>query len=248
MKIVWLLLVSLLAPLSSAQEPSLGDVARATRAQQSQSPKNAKVFSNEDSDPQEIKDGEAPLDVLNRAWLQFAQNTAHRCQRESSGNSGPGWKRSITMEVAAPDLMRTVTQNGSARSEWIMVGNAYYEREGGSPWRKLTDPGQSKLADMVFSQGVLPGPASTASFKPGDLVSLGSQTIGADPTVLYRYSIHLADFDRTFDFWIGKRDSLPRRVDMHTESRSSVGVPEVWRESTTCAYGVEIKIDPPIFQ
>ena len=245
---VWLTLALWLAPFSPAQEPSLADVARATRAQQSQSTKNAKVFSNEDNDPQEIKDGEDPLDVLNRAWRQFAHDTSHRCQQESSGNSGPGWKKSITMEVAAADRMRTVIQNGSARSEWIMVGNAYYEREGGTPWRRLTDPGQSKLADIVFSQGALPGPASTASFKPSDLVSLGSQTIGADPTVLYRYSIHLSDLDRTFDFWVGKRDTLPRRVDMHTESRSSVSASESWRESTTCFYGVEIKIDPPISQ
>ena len=248
MKIVWLLLVPLIAVSCSAQELSLGDVARATRAQQAQSPTKAKVFSNEDSGPQEIKDGEDPLEVLNRAWRQFAHDTAHRCQQESSGNSGPGWKRSITMEVAAADRMRTVTQNGSFRTEWIMVGNSYYERESGSPWRKLTDPAQSKVADLAFDQGVLPGPASTASFNPSDVVSLGNQTIGADSTVLYRYFIHLNDFDRTFDFWIGKRDSLPRRVDMHAESRSSISAPEVWRNSTTCAYGVEIKIDPPISQ
>jgi hypothetical protein len=246
MKIVWLLFVPLLAPLSPAQEPSLADVARATRAQQVQSAKKPKVFSNEDNNPQEIKDGEDPLGVLNRASHLFAHDTAHRCQQESSGNSGPGWKRSVTMEVAAPDRMRTITLNGSARSEWIMVGNAYYEREGAGAWRRLTDPQQSKLADLVFTAGVLPGPESIANLKSTDLVSLGNQTIGADPTVLYRYSIHLSDFDRTFDFWIGKRDSLPRRVDMRTDSRSSISAPEVWRESTTCTYGVEIKIEPPI--
>ncbi|HXJ89735.1 MAG TPA: hypothetical protein VMS18_23170 [Candidatus Binatia bacterium] len=249
MKILFsLLLVLVLAPFTLAQEPSLGDVARATRAQQSQSPKNAKVFSNEDSDPQEIKDGEDPFDVLNRAWHLFAHDTAHRCQQESSGNSGPGWKKSNTMEVAAPDRMRTIYQEGSTRSEWIMVGNAHYEREGSGPWRKLTDPGQSKLADIVFSQGVLPGPESLSQFKPGELKSLGKQVIGADQTVLYRYSIHLSDFDRTFDFWIGTHDSLPRRVDMHTESRTSISAPEVWRESTTCVYGIEIKIEPPMSQ
>ena len=152
LSVLWLAL-ALISPAFS-QEPSLGDVARASRAKQAQEPKAAKVFSNEDNNPQAIKDGEEPLAVFQRASLGFQHDTAHRCQEQSAGNSGPGWRKSATYEVAAPDRMRFVTldgssQNGSARGEWLLVGNAYYLKQDGSPWRKLTDPREIALGQMI---------------------------------------------------------------------------------------------------
>jgi hypothetical protein len=78
------------------------------------------------------------------------------------------------------------------------------------------------------------------------LKSLGDQSAGGMATVLYRYTSHFSDFDRTVDYWIGKQDSLPRRIEMRTETRSWGTAPTVWMESITCSYGVEIKIDPPM--
>jgi hypothetical protein len=66
------------------------------------------------------------------------------------------------------------------------------------------------------------------------------------PTVLYRYTTHSTDFDRTVDDWIGRRDSLPGRIEMRTESRSWGSLPTVWTESITCSYGVDIKIESPM--
>jgi hypothetical protein len=95
-----------------AQETSLGDVARASRARQASSRKEAQVFSNEERTPQSIKDGEDPLEVFTRARDGFLHDAPHRCEEEGSGNSGPGWQRSETYEVAAADRMRLVTQDG----------------------------------------------------------------------------------------------------------------------------------------
>ena len=243
-----LLLFFLMAvPFSLAQEPAppaLGDVARATRAHQSQATRKAKMFSNEDSEPQSIKDGEDAIDVLNRARQLFARDTAHRCQQDSSGNSGPGWKKDLTLEVAATDRMRTIIQEGSDRVEWLMVGDQYYLRQSNGSWQKVIGPQQVAVAKMAFSSGVIPQELQFA-FQAGELRSLGDQRIGAAPAVLYRYTVHLSDFERTIDFWIGKQDSLPRRIDMRTQSRSRGSAAEVWHESTTCSYGVDIKIEPP---
>src|SRR5206468_7404977 len=128
-----LLCLSALTSAAWSQEPSLGDVARASRAKQGQSPKRAKVFTNEDSNPQGITDGEDPLAVYVRARLAFLHDTAHRCQEESSGNSGPGWKKSATYEVAATDRMRVLAQDGSAQVEYLQVGSDYYSKNDSTP-------------------------------------------------------------------------------------------------------------------
>ena len=241
--VIWLT-VPLIAPAFS-QEPSLGDVARASRAQQAQTPKPAKVFSNEDSNPQAIKDGDDPFAVFQRASLGFQHDTAHRCQEQSSGNSGPGWKKSATYEVAAADRMRLVALEGSARIEWLLVGDANYSKQNAGSWRKLTDPREIALGRMTFPGALIPQELRF-TFQPGDLKSLGDQSAGGMATVLYRYTSHFSDFDRTVDYWIGKQDSLPRRIEMRTETRSWGTAPTVWTESITCSYGVEIKIDPPM--
>jgi len=240
---IWLT-VALISPALS-QEPSLGDVARASRAQQAQSPKPAKVYSNEDSNPQAIKDGEDPLAVFQRASLGFQHDTAHRCQEQSSGNSGPGWKKSATYEVAAADRMRVVALEGSARVEWLLVGDSYYLKENGGSWRKLTDPREIRLGQIAFPGALIPQEL-WFGFQSGDLKSLGDQVVGGTRAVLYRYTTHSTDFDRTVDYWIGMQDSLPRRIEMRTESRSWGTAPIVWTESITCSYGVDIKIDPPM--
>jgi hypothetical protein len=130
--VIWLT-VPLIAPAFS-QEPSLGDVARASRAQQAQTPKPAKVFSNEDSNPQAIKDGDDPFAVFQRASLGFQHDTAHRCQEQSSGNSGPGWKKSATYEVAAADRMRLVALEGHLSTRRLeIVGRSVRRRNGHSP-------------------------------------------------------------------------------------------------------------------
>jgi hypothetical protein len=241
---VLLLTVAMVSPALS-QEPSLGNVARASRAQRAQSPQPAKVFSNEDSNPQAIKDGEDPLTVFRRARDGFIHDTSHRCQEQSSGNSGPGWRKSATYEVAASDRMRFVAQEGSARTEWLLIGDAYYAKENGSSWRKLTNPQEVRQGQITFPGALIPQ-EMIFGFQPGDLRSFGDQGVGPTPTILYRYTTHSGDFDRTVNYWIGKQDSLPHRIEMRTETRSWGTAPIVWTESITCSYGVELKIEPPL--
>jgi len=220
------LMLALISP-ALAQERSLGDVARASRAQQAQAPKPARVFSNEDSNPQAIKDGEDPLAVFQRASLGFLHDTAHRGQEKNAGNSGPGWRKSATYEVAAADRMRLVGLEGSSRIEWLLVGDAYYSRRNGASWRKLTEAGEIALGQMIFPGALIPQELRFGS-QPGDLKSLGEQIFGGTKAVLYRFTSHLSDFDRIVDYWIGKQDSLPRRIEMRTESRSWGTAPIVW--------------------
>jgi hypothetical protein len=154
MRLVLSLLTALtLSSIAISQDASLGDVARATRAQQVKSPHAAKVFSNEDRGPQEIKDGEDPLEVYKRAGFALLHDASHRCLDESSGNSGPGWKKSYTFEE---------------------------------------------------------------------------------------------DFDRSMNLWIGKQDSLPYRIEMHTETRSDGTAPSVWQEAVSCTYGIAVEIAPAL--
>ena len=227
------------------QEPTLGDVARASRAQQAKSPKPALVYSNEDQGPQPIKDDEDPLAVFQRATDLFVRDTGHVCSEQSSGNSGPGWKKSATYEVAAADRMRLVVQDGSAHGESIQIGDSYYAKTEGSSWRKLTTSQEIEQGRITFPGALIPQELRFG-FQAGDLKSLGRQGIAGVPTVLYQYKTHSNDFDRTVSYWLGEQDSLPYQIEMRTEERSSGSAPLVWQESISCSYNTPIKIEPPI--
>ena len=238
------LLALALAPISYSQEPSLGDIARSSRAHSSTSPQPPKVFSNEESGPSEIKDGEAPLDVFTRAALGLLHDASHRCQAESSGNSGPGWTKANTVEVAGSDRTHIVMQDGSDGGEWIVVGGDYYLKLPASSWQKMsaaeaTASGRNPLPGALLPQEM------EFHFEPGELKLVGNEVVAGVPVVLYRYTTHSSDFDRTVNYWIGKKDSLPRRIDMRTETRSWGVAPVVWQESISCTYGIEIKIEAP---
>jgi len=241
--LAWIL-ISLL-PVAQSQDQSLGDVARATRARQATSPHAAKVFSNEDSGPQEIKDGDDPLEVYKRAGRALLHDTMHRCVQESTGNSGPGWKKSSIFEVGAADRMRMMAQDGSSRMEWLLVGDAYYLKDNLAPWRKLSQPEEIALAQRVFPGTGIPQELQFR-FEDGELKRVADQSLGGIPTVLYKYVARLADFDRTISLWIGKNNSLPYRTEMRTETRDSLTAPASWQEAITCTYGVEISILAPL--
>ena len=242
----WAVLLGLtIAGSALAQEPSLGDVARASRAQQAKSPKPALVFNNEDQGPQPIKDGEDPLAVFQRARESFVHDTLHRCYEQSSGNSGPGWKKSATYEVAATDRMRLAAQDGADHRESLLIGDAYYMKPEGGPWHKLTSPEEIAGARLTFPGALIPQELQFG-FQTGDLKSLGKQSVGGVPTIQYQYSVHSTDFDRTTSYWMGEQDSLPYRIEMKTEERSWGSAPVVWQESISCTYNTPITIEPPM--
>lgn len=234
-----------IVPFGVCQEPSLGDVARATRNQQARSGHSVKVFSNEENGPSEIRDGEDPLDVYKRARLGLLHDTAHHCEEESSGNSGPGWKKTESYEVGAADRMRMVAQEGSAKAEWLLVSDSYYLKQDGANWRKLTTLEELAQAQKIFPVALIPQELQF-SFGPGELKLLGEQTVHGLPAMMYRFVTHSSDMDRTVNLWIGKGDSLPYKAEMHTETRSTGSPPVVWEESTSCTYGLDVKIEPPL--
>ncbi len=241
--LAWIL-ISLL-PAGQAQDQSLGNVARATRAREAKSPHAAKVFSNEDSGPQEIKDTDDPFDVYKRAGKSLLHDTMHRCVEESAGNSGPGWKKSSTFEVAAGDRMRMIAQEGSSRMEWLLVGDTYYRKDDAGSWRKLSLAEEIALAQRVFPGAGIPQELQFR-FEDGELKRAGDQSIGGVPMVLYEYVAHGSDFDRRINLWIGRQNSLPYRMEMRTETRDSLMAPTKWQESVSCTYGVEISIVAPL--
>lgn len=190
-----------------AQEPTLGDVARASRARHASAPKPAKVFSNEGSNPQAIKDGEDPLEVFTRARTSFLHDTSHRCQEESFNNSGPGSHRITTTEVASADRMRVAFQDGSDRGERLLVGNTYYQNAGGS-WRKLTSPQEVNQGRITFPAALIPQELQFG-FQPGDLKPRGDQVVEGVRTVLYRFVTHTYEMDRTVNCGSERRTACP---------------------------------------
>ncbi len=79
----------LLWPASAciAQDQSLGDVARESRAR-AQSAKPAKVL-NDDGDRPAITASDDPTTVINKAVAAMLHDTSHRCQKVITG-SAPG--------------------------------------------------------------------------------------------------------------------------------------------------------------
>ncbi len=243
--VVQLAVLFLFTLVAFAQEPSLGDVARAKRTQQSKTAHATRVFSNEDSGPSEIKDGEDPIAVYNRAALGLLHDTGHRCQQDSVGNSGPGSRRMSIFEVAAADRMHMIEQEGSARREWLQVADAYYLKDNGASWRKLARPEEISLAQSVFPAAGIPQEMQYR-FEPGELKLIGDQAVGGLPAVRYQFVTHSKDFDRTVSLWIGKKDSLPYRIEMRTESGDTTTAPTVWQESISCSYGVDVNFAAPV--
>ena len=233
-----------IVPFGFCQDQSLGDLARATR-NRPKSGHAARVFSNEDNGPTEIKDGEDPLEVYKRARVGLLHDTAHRCQEESTGNSGPGWHKTETYEVAAADRMRMVAQEGSARAEWLLVGDSYYVKQDAANWRKVTTPEELAQAQKIFPAALIPQELQFG-FQAGELKLLGEQMVNGRPAMEYQFVAHLSDMDRTVNLWMGKGDSLLYKTEMRTETRSFGSPPVIWQESTSCTYGIDVQIEPPL--
>jgi hypothetical protein len=232
-----------LGTLCFAQDRPLGDVARETRAQASQAPKATKVLNNEETNAQAVSASDDPLDVVTKAATALIRDTSHRCRKVASGNSGPrpGWDEVPVTEVAGVDRMRLVSEEpytNHTQVETILIGNDSYRRTGTGPWEKLS------AMEGTFSGRATPVPDELKfGYKSGDLKLVGPQVIDGSPTFLYRATPHDIAIDRTIDIWIGSNDNLPRKTDMFTRDLS---MKTSWQETTSCTYGVDIKIEPPL--
>src|SRR5580658_8588809 len=228
-----------LGTLCFAQDRPLGDVARETRAQASQAPKATKVLNNEETGAQAVTASDDPLDVVAKAATALLRDTSHRCRKAAFGNSGPrpGWDEVQVTEVAGVDRMRLVSEEpytNHTQVETIHIGSDGYRRTGNGPWEKLSAVGRATpdLPDEL-----------KFGYKSGDLKLVGPQVVDGSPTFLYRATPHNIAMDRTIDIWIGTNDNLPRKTEMFTRD---LQMKTSWQETTSCTYGVDIKIEPPL--
>jgi hypothetical protein len=130
------------AQLLSAQDAPMGDVARQSRGEKSQSPHANKVVTDEDLGPRlsPVAETDDPAQVVNkarRAWMAAAPPT---CRHEVSNTSGPGSSAESVREIAGADGVHLVVNRRGGmdpgRTELILIGDDMYSRTGAGPWRK----------------------------------------------------------------------------------------------------------------
>jgi hypothetical protein len=243
---VWFL--SLLLPLASwAQDSSIGDVARAARADKSQAPHASKVVTDEDIGPQvgPVAETDDPAEVVNKAVASFQKDMQHTCREEFTNNSGPGSSTESIKDVAGPDRMRMVVDRRGANAghtEFIIIGQDTYLRTGSAPWMKSATPG-------AMPPNVLPE-ALWNHYQSGELRLTGRQAVGGAIVFVYGTKYHpggVGNRDRSIEIWVGVKDGLLRRVQMVTsEATASFIPPTVERDTMTCSYAQVPEIKPPM--
>lgn len=233
--------------LSSAQDIPLGDVARAARAQKSDSTHATKVVTNEDFGPhlEPVAETEDPASVVNKARAALLADTMHTCRHEITNNSGPGSSIESITETAGPDRVHvTINRLGGSdpgRYELIIVGNDIYHRTGNAAWQK--DAGQSRLPTPI---GGLP---EGLSYGSSGFKLVRRETIDGSPTFLYEDKFRAGSLDKTIDIWVGANDHLPRKTEMTAvtnDSGNSHVAPTITRDTSTYSYGPVSEIKPPM--
>jgi hypothetical protein len=232
----------------SAQDRSLGDVARESRAPKAPSAKAKKVLTDEDSITKPISDGDEPTEVVTNAFLALARNTSHRCVEEASGNSGPGWSKTSITEIAGPDRTHVISDEirpAPRHQEWIWIGDDLFLKEENSPWRKIRNP---QMHNYLLPKDVrAPAKADlNQQYNGWDTRLVGREVLGGVPVMQYRFSVHTDDFEKIVTTFVGVNDGLPYKTETWTSSRLGTTPPITWHDSTSCAFGVGIRIEPPV--
>ncbi len=239
--------ILLAASLSSAQDQSIGDVARQSRSEKSQAPHAAKVVTDEDIGPKvgPIAETDDPADVVNKAAQAFAAGMSHTCRHEVTNNSGPGSFAETITELAGPDRAHLINnQRGLANThtEIIIISQQLYSRSGNGPWVKST-------ANVAPSLNPVPE-SLMGHYSGGEVKFVRRDMVGGAIVFVYETKYHpggVSNRDRTINFWIGIKDGLLRRVEMVTsEATASFIAPTVDRDVTTCTYGPIPEIKPPM--
>jgi hypothetical protein len=173
-----------LAQDSPPQDRPLGDVARETRAQTAQT-KPAKTLVSEGSEPHPVSASDDPLEVETKAAAALAHDTSHRCEMQSSGNSGPrpGWSRDVVIEAAGADRAHVIGEftNPKRREETIYIGGEVYQKIDNGPWEKI-----DAMKGTHVSGGAMTVPDELKfGYKKGDLKLMGGQIISGLPTLHY---------------------------------------------------------------
>lgn len=230
----------------SEQDTPIGDIARATRAANSEKNHAKKVLTNEDIGPQvaPVSDTDDPVEVVNKAGRALVANSPHTCRHEISNNSGPGSLTEAVTQVSAPDRAHMVIdQRGSSpmHHELIVLGQEAYSRTNGGPWQRVDGAAQ------YFNE--IPEALRT-TWSSGNFKLVRHEGLNGIPTLLYENKFHpggVGTSDQSIDVWIGANDGLPRRVE--TALSEAIGrnlSPIVRRDITICSYGPVPEIKPPM--
>jgi len=198
------------AALGVAQDQSLGDVARESRAR-AQGTKPAKVLNEDESEARPVTASDDPAAVINKAVAAMAHDTSHRCRKLITGNA-PGLPLSRTIEIAAVGRYRVSAEQGSRPlADLIMIGNDLYEKLGDGPWKKADE--KDKAGFQLDLSGLVPDELKSSG---GELKLIGPAAINGAATLQYQSTFRNSDVDRTTNLWIGAGDSLPRKIEMQT--------------------------------
>jgi hypothetical protein len=225
------------ATLCTAQDQSLGDVARESRAR-AQGTKPAKVLNEDESEARPVAASDDPAAVIDKAVAAMAHDTSHRCRKVISGTAeGPSLSR--TIEIAAADRYRVTAEQGSRPlADLIVIGNDVYSKEGGGQWKKPSE--QERTGFHLDLSNLVP---EELKYSGVDLKLVGPASINGVSAFQYQTTLRNSDVDRTTNLWIGAGDSLPRRIEMVTRYLKQ----NVTRNETTdCTYGTSITIEPPM--
>jgi len=224
--------------VGSAQDLSLGDVARQTKIDRSKAPTAKKIFTNEDEAPKAIAADEDPVEVVHSAALGLLHDYSHRCTL-SRGKGGLAGDDSSVIEVSGPDRLHATwarTHPEPTQGELILIDNDAFSRQGRDPWKK-TDTFEASRLKRYLPQGL------QAGYKSGDLKLVGKPSIDGSPTFQYQYFVNDTSLNRTVNLWIGAYDGLPHKTEMRTIDKDSHSS---YDESYSCTYGVRVEIKAPI--
>jgi hypothetical protein len=232
----------LLATGCIAQDQSLGDVARESRAR-AQGAKPAKVLSNEEADGRAITASDDPVDVVTKAAAAVARDMSHSCRKVVSGNfAGSPLVRLI--EIAGPDRVHVMVEQSSPQrtlANLIMIGNDAYEKTGGGPWQKAS-PAEIAQYQTAFAPSALIPEELKFGYTRENLKLVGPMVIGGSATFQYQSTSHDPETNRTINLWVGAGDYLPRRTEVLTQY---LRTKTDRQETTDCTYGTSITIEPP---
>jgi len=228
----------ILAAAAVAQDQSLGDLARQTRAHNAGVPKPAKTLSDEELDAGPVTVNDDPLTVVTKAAKALLRDTSHRCRTDYTDNSGSTWLNNTTIEVAGADRFRILALDHGQQVYTIFVSDDVYQRVGPAPWEKVDG------AELASHLDALKLPeALKLDYKSGDFKLVGPESRSGSPTFHYRYRAQDSTIERTVDIWVGSADNLPLRTEMTTRNLETGASSH---QTFECGYGTQIGIYPPI--
>jgi len=199
-----------------------------------------------------IKPNDDPASVVTKAELALAQDFRHRCQTETSTNSGPGVHDLVLFEVAAPYRFRMFVEEKTARDttqrrEIIMINDKVYHREGDEAWQELGPEWVGYFRKSIGGPPMVTSSAVGYRWEGTDLKFAGRDMLDGEPTLRYDFSFDdRAELAKTIKYWVGVYDGLPHKTEEAVTTRGWGSAPIHSHTVTHCTFGGHIAISSPM--